>query len=155
MWQKIFVALLVGCFSVVSTPCTAHAAVWGGFDVTRVNYAGGTLDGSAHDSLRALIVANGDSVTAMTSTLTPAYLSGIDIFYTSLARVGGPVLSAAEQAALQAWIASGGTLIVSGDVFNLPFYESFTSFYGVTGYTDLGLAGGATSTVYPHPLTAP
>ena len=54
--------------------------------------------------------------------------------------------------ALQNWIGGGGTLIVTADIFPLAAYESFTSAYGITGYTDLGHMGVG-YTVATHPVT--
>lgn len=127
--------------------------VWGSFDASRINYGGGELNGSAHTTLRSIINANMGTVAAGTSTLTATYLSGVDVFYTSLLNTGTGALSVAEQGALQGWIAGGGTLIVTADIFPLPAYESFTSFYGITGY--VGASGpGTGNTVASHALTA-
>jgi hypothetical protein len=109
--------------------------------------------GSEHDLLRAIIGANDGTVAAMTSTLTAAYLSGIDVFYTSLLNTTTGTLSGAEQTALANWIAAGGTLIVTADIFPLAAYESFTSVYGVTGYTALSNAGTG-APVAAHDITA-
>jgi hypothetical protein len=132
--------------------------VWGCFDITRVNYAGGVLDtGTSHVNLRAIITANGGSVAAATPTLTPAYLAGVNVFYTSLLRNSAvSTLSAAEQSALQAWIAAGGTLIVTGDIYALPGYDSFTAFYGVTGWTSIstcGTGGSPADVLAAHAVT--
>lgn len=126
--------------------------VWGSFDATRINYSSGTLTGAAHATLRSLIEATGGTVAAPTSQLTPAYLSGVDIFYTSLLSTSTGALSGAEQSALHDWIAAGGVLIVTSDILSLPAYESFTAYYGVTGYSALGHVG----TGYPvasHAIT--
>ncbi len=145
----ILASLAIGLLA----PATADAAVWGSFDGTRVNYAGGVLStGPEHSSLRNIITGNGDTLAASTGTLTDMYLSGVDVFYTSLLNNGAPVLSPAEQLALTDWVAAGGTLIVSGDIFPLPFYESFTMPFGVTGWVDTG-ASTATPSVM-HPITA-
>jgi cysteine-rich repeat protein len=135
------------------TPAIAHAAVWGGFDTSRVNYTEATLaTGTVHASLRALILANGDTIAPATGTLTEPYLAGVDVFYTSLLANGGPVLSGAEQAALQGFVADGGTLIVTSGFLSLPFYESFTASFGVTGWMESNSGGDAT-TAAMHPLT--
>ncbi|OPL19867.1 MAG: hypothetical protein AVO35_02525 [Candidatus Aegiribacteria sp. MLS_C] len=127
--------------------------VWGSFDATRINYAEGTLDGSAHTVLVGIIQANGGTIASSTSTLNETYLGGVDVFYTSLLNTSTGTLSPAEQTALQSWIASGGVLIVTGDIFPLAAYESFTSFYGVTGYTAIS-GSGIGYPVGSHPLTA-
>jgi MYXO-CTERM domain-containing protein len=139
---------------VLLAPVTASAAVWGSFDGTRVNYAGGVLTtGADHDDLRAIIAANGDTLAPATGSLTAVYLAGVDVFYTSLLNTGAPVLSLAEQAALQAWVVGGGTLVVTGDIFPLPFYESFTAQFGITGWAQTG-AGTAVPSGAMHTLTA-
>jgi cysteine-rich repeat protein len=139
---------------VLLAPVTARAAVWGSFDGTRVNYAGGVLtDGTDHEELRAIIAANGDTLAPATGSLTGVYLAGVDVFYTSLLNTGAPVLSMAEQTALQAWVTAGGTLVVTGDIFPLPFYESFTAPFGITGWAQTG-AGTAAPSGAMHPLTA-
>jgi cysteine-rich repeat protein len=144
--------LAVGMF-VMALPGTAEAAVWGGFDGTRVNYAGGVLaTGVDHDEMRLLIGAAGHTIAPPTPTLTAPYLAGVDVFYTSLLNTGAPVLSGAEQAALASWISSGGTLVVTGDIFPLPFYESFTSPFGITAWIDT--AAGLASPSAVHPITA-
>lgn len=133
----------------------AHAqtgCLWGSFDASRINYAAGPLTGTAHSVLRGIIAANGGVVAPAAPALTAAYLASVDVFYTSLLSTGTGTLSAAEQAALQAWITGGGTLIVTGDIFPLPAYESFTAFYGVTNYQALTTAGLGT-TVGAHPIT--
>ena len=108
---------------------------WGSFDASRINYSGGALTQWDHNTMRGIIESNGGVIAAPTSTLTAAYLGGVDVFYTSMLHTRTGTLSAAEQAALQGWISTGGTLIVTADIFPFPAYESFTSFYGVTGYT--------------------
>ncbi|MDP6719931.1 MAG: S8 family serine peptidase, partial [Pirellulaceae bacterium] len=114
-------------------------AVWGSFNASRINYSGGVLsNGSAHDVLRSVISGEGDTIASSTSQLTASYLSGVDVFYTSLLNTSTGTLSGAEQTALQDWVAAGGTLIVTADIFPLGAYESFTAAYGVTGYAALG-----------------
>ncbi|MCA9651995.1 MAG: hypothetical protein H6712_35300 [Myxococcales bacterium] len=131
-------------------PAAAQAAVWGGFSGGRINYADGVVaTGGAWDDLRAELMANGDTLAPPTAVLDAAYLGGVDVFITSLLNAAGPNLSAAEQTALQDWIASGGTLIVTADANPLPGYEAFTSAYGVT---DLDPALMVTFTVGPDAL---
>jgi hypothetical protein len=137
----------------VSGLLLAQPCNWGSFDQTRINYPAGTLTGTAHTQLVSIIEAQGGTVVSPTPILDAAYLGGVDVFYTSLLSQTTGVLSNAEQTALQNWITGGGTLIVTADIFPLPAYESFTSFYGVTGYTALTHSG----TGYPvasHPITA-
>lgn len=131
---------------------SAQQCVWGSFDASRINYSAGPLTGSAHSTLRTIIMANGGTIGPATPVLDAAYLSQVDVFYTSLLSTSTGVLSAAEQTALHNWIAGGGTLIVTADIFPLPAYESFTAFYGVTGYT--ALSNNTTGNVVAaHPIT--
>ena len=73
----------------------------------------------------------GGTIATSTATLTAGYLSGIDAFYTSLLNSS---LSAAEQTALQDWVAASGILIVSADASRNAQYDSFVSVYGVTNW---------------------
>ncbi|RJP31592.1 MAG: hypothetical protein C4547_15395 [Phycisphaerales bacterium] len=130
-----FVSAAMLCLCI--TPAAMSQAVWGGFDATRINYGSGTLDGSAHAGLRAVIAENDGVVGAMTAELTDDYLSGVDVFYTSLLSRSTGVLSQPEQEALGRFIGRGGTLIVTADIFPLEAYESSTAQFGVTGYRAL------------------
>lgn len=144
---------------VIVTACALASAaqaecVWGSFDSTRINYPDGVLNGSAHTTLAGIINAGGGTLAASTSTLTAAYLSSVDVFYTSLFRTdGASTLSAAEQAAVQSWFFAGGTLIVTADIFAPESYDSLTSFLGVTNYNPLSNGGNAT-VINSHALTA-
>jgi len=149
--RLLFSLAVVVVVAACSVPASA-SVTWGSFDISRINYSGGPLTGSAHSGLRGIITANDGVIGAATGTLTAGYLGGVDVFYTSLLNTGTGALSASEQAALQNWVAAGGTLIVTADIWPLAAYESFTSTYGVTGYTDLGdIAVG--STVAAHSIT--
>ncbi len=129
------------------------SVVWGSFDDSRINYASGPLNGSAHVRLRGIIEANGGVVAAGTPTLTTEYLEGVDVFYTSLLDWDTGVLSGTEQAALQQWVADGGTLIVTADLQPMEGYESFTSVYGVTDYHNVSSSDTCHS-VASHMITA-
>jgi len=118
-----------------STP--ALAEVWGGFDSSRVNYSAGVLTGSAHDTLRSVILAGGDTVGGLTSTITASYLSNIDVFYTSLLTNNSVPLSGAEQSALSSWVSSGGVLFITADIYNKTGYDSFGSVVGVGNFTNV------------------
>lgn len=153
--RTIASAGLIALASTLLTPQSVSAqAVWGSFDASRINYSGGVLNtGGEHSTLRNIIQANNGTLGPDTGTLTAAYLATVDVFYTSLLSTSTGVLSAAEQTALQDWITDGGTLIVTADIFPLPAYESFTSFYGVTGYTALSNSGNG-NVLNAHPITA-
>lgn len=131
--------------------------LWGSFDASRINYAGGVLtNGTSHVNMRNVIAANGGTLAPATPTLTAAYLARVQVFYTSLLNTSTGTLSAAEQTDLQNWVAAGGTLIVTGDIFPLPAYESFTAFYGVTGWTAISncaTGGSPANVVAAHPVT--
>ncbi|MEZ4444130.1 MAG: MYXO-CTERM sorting domain-containing protein [Polyangiaceae bacterium] len=150
--MKRSILVTAATLSLVTFTTPADALIWGGFDTTRVNYAGGVLTGTEHDGLRAAITGGGDVVGTLTGTLTASYLNTIDVFYTSLLTNNGVPLSNAEQTALQAWVGGGGVLIVSADIFNLPGYNSFTNFAGVTNFTNAG--SGPFMPVGTHPMVA-
>ncbi len=146
--MKYFLILLLIPVLAMAQPCN-----WGSFDATRINYSSGPLTGGAHTALVGIIVANGGTVISPTPVLDATYLGGVNVFYTSLLSTSTGALSGAEQTALQNWITGGGTLIVTGDIFPLAAYESFTAFYGVTNYTAISGSGNG----YPvasHPITA-
>jgi hypothetical protein len=137
----------------IALSAAAHSqTVWGSFDATRVNYAGGVLsNGASHTMMRNVITGTGATIAASTPTLTAAYLSGVDVFYTSLLADPDGALSAGEQTDLQNWIAGGGTLIVTADIFPTAAYNSFTSVYGVT-YSSISNTGTGNVTA-AHPIT--
>ena len=152
--MKSWITLALVLFIALPTVAAAQTGCrWGSFDASRINYGDGPLTGAAHTTLSTIITANGGTIAPATPALTAAYLGSVNVFYTSLLSTTTGALSAAEQAALQAWINAGGTLIVTGDIFPLPAYESFTQVYGVTGYTSIsGVANG--TTVNAHPIIA-
>jgi len=125
------VVLSVAPASAFTSTATAQT-IWGSFDGSRINYGAGPLTGSAHNTLRSIIEANDGDIGLPTASLTAEYLSGVDVFYTFLLSTSTGTLSGPEQTALQNWIADGGTLIVTADIFPLAAYESFTAAYGVT-----------------------
>lgn len=149
-WIAIALAL---CIALPTVAAAQTGCRWGSFDATRINYPDGPLTGAAHTTLSTIITANGGTIAPATPALTAAYLGSVNVFYTSLLSTTTGTLSAAEQAALQAWINAGGTLIVTADIFPLPAYESFTQVYGVTGYTAISGSGNGT-TVNAHPIIA-
>lgn len=144
----------------------AHAATWGSFIATRMAYATGPLTAESHDELRIMIADRGDVVGDPTGQLTAEYLDGVDVFYTAMLSDGtGPTaglpgtLSAAEQTALQDWVAAGGTLIVTADGNGLggPFaevYDSWTADYDVTAYDWIFDNGSGMPTGIEHPITS-
>ncbi|MEM6991481.1 MAG: MYXO-CTERM sorting domain-containing protein [Myxococcota bacterium] len=135
----------------------ASAATWGSFDSTRINYDEGCLSCPANATFASLITANGDTIAADTTQLTAVYLGGIDVFYTSMLSGKSGSLNAAEQTALQAWIAEGGTLIVSVEAIPEqmvgPAYDTFTSDYGVTAFMPTN-GSGSGSPLVAHPIVA-
>lgn len=147
-------SFLLALLSLLVLPVFASAqCVWGSFDGSRINYAIGPLNGDAHSNLRTIITTNGGSVAPGTPTLTDAYLSTVDVFYTSLLSNANGALSPAEQTSLQNWVAGGGTLIVTAD--NIPgAYETFTSAYGVSNYTLVGNINANGTVVAAHPITS-
>ncbi len=134
----------------------AQTCAWGSFDASRIHKpAGFRLDNGVYwGKLRNEIANAGGTVLAGTPTLTAGYLAQCDVFFTSILDDAAPALSNTEQGALSTWLSGGGTLIVSGLQIALPFYDSFTAPFGVTGYVgQTGLATG-TTTGGSHPLIA-
>ena len=118
--RVLFATVLLSVAPASAFTRTATAQInWGSFDGSRINYAAGQLTGSAHNTLRSIIEANDGDIVLPTASLTAEYLSGVDVFYTSLLSTSTGTLSGPEQTALQNWIADGGTLIVTADIFPL------------------------------------
>lgn len=133
----------------------AQGQVWGSFDTTRINYAGGVVNGGAeHTILAGMITGSGATLAPGTPVLDAAYLSGVDVFYTSLLRTTTQLLSAQEQTDLQAWFNAGGTLIVTAENTPGAGYDTFTSFLGVSGFGNGSTGSNLATTVAAHPLTA-
>ncbi|MEX1366357.1 MAG: myxococcus cysteine-rich repeat containing protein [Nannocystaceae bacterium] len=157
--------MLAAAMLAVALPsAAAHAATWGSFDASRMAYATGPLTGTVHAQLRGLIEANGDEVGPATGLLTPEYLETVDVFYTAMLSDGtGPsagslgTLSLDERAALEGFVAAGGTLVVTADSngFDGPYpivYDSWLSDYGVGDFAFVfSFATGMP--VVAHPLT--
>ncbi len=148
---------LIGISTAVAllTSGTQAQCVWGSFKSSRIEYAAGVLSAGAHIKLRSIITTNGGAIGVATSTLTPAYLAKVDVFYTSLLHRTKGKLSAAEQHALQAWFDAGGTMVVTGDTHSHDAYDSFTKWLGVSGWTaDQGSCRTNGTVVKAHPVTA-
>lgn len=138
---------------VFTTPIAAgQTCVWGSFDGSRINYADGPLTGVAHGALRGIINANGGTLAPATPTLTAAYLAGIDVFYTAMLSSSSGGLSATELAALQGWLSTGGTLIVTVEYSPLVHYNALMAPYGVS-FAQIAQQGVAT-VVGNHPITS-
>ena len=145
-------------------PELASAATWGSFSASRIAYVTGPLTGDVHTVLRGYIEDHGDTVAPATPELTSEYLATVDVFYTAMLSDGtGPTagalgtLSLSEQAALQEFIAGGGTLVITPDSngFDGPFplvYDSWLQDYGVTEFAFV-FAPGSGMTVVQHPIT--
>ncbi|MFG0317943.1 MAG: DUF4350 domain-containing protein [Planctomycetota bacterium JB042] len=132
---------------------TRGQCVWGSFDASRVNYAGGELVTGNHSTLRSIVTQAGGVLAPSTPTLTSSYLAGVDVFYTSLLSNSTGALSPAEQTALIGWVQGGGTLIVTGDIFPLAAYDSFTAPFGVTNYASISTSATGAPVPPVHPLT--
>jgi hypothetical protein len=134
---------------------SAFGQVWGSFDLSRVNYAGGVLNGGVgHTTLAGMITGTGATLAPSTPILDAAYLSGVDVFYTSLLRSTAQVLSPQEQTDLQAWFNAGGTLIMTSDSSTAAGTESFVGFLGFGGFGPGVGPGSATAIVVgSHPIT--
>jgi len=133
-------------------PSAASAAVWGGFDASRVNYSGGIIaTGDNHDTFRDRLALQGDTVAAPTGLFSPAYLNTVDVFYTSLANSSASPISSGEQLALSNWVAAGGVFIISADIFNEQLYNSYGAAFGIGPFVDSASSVPAT-TNNSHPL---
>ncbi|MCB9871793.1 MAG: hypothetical protein H6837_18205, partial [Planctomycetes bacterium] len=129
---------------------------WGSFDGTRLNYAGGQLATGSYGTLRSEIARFGGTLRPPTAVLTAAYLAQCDVFFTSaLSTAANASLTAAEQSALQGWVANGGRLVVTGDIVANAFYNDFTAWLGVTFSGSSGSNNGkpVAPTVTDHPVT--
>ncbi len=146
------VLVLLSFASVLGASASAQSCVWGSFDTTRLLNSHSLLIGPLTGYLRAEIAEHGGVVGPITPTLTPEYLSTVDVFFTSRLADGAD-LSSSEQAALQAWLAGGGTLFVSVGTFGHAAYESFTQPYGVGGYSTV-TGFGIGHPIGSHPITA-
>jgi len=157
--------LLVGGLLLTALPMrSADAASWGSFDISRMAYSAGTLNGTVHSELRTLIGDNDDEIAPTTGTLTPEYLATVDVFYTGMLSDGtGPsagelgTLSLDERAALSDWLVAGGTLVITADSngFDGPFpivYESWLADYGVSDFSFV-FEPGVGQPVVVHPIT--
>lgn len=150
--QNTLKGLLVAAVLLVGSTQSGYAApiTWGGPDSSRASR--GLQFGGSYTDFKNAITANGGVIGAATPTIDAGYLSGIDVFYSNWSNSATGVLSGAEQAALGAWVNTGGTLIVSADIFNLPTYNSYGALFGITfapvsnGQTNVG-------PVSSHPIT--
>lgn len=98
----------------------------------------------------------GDTISfaASTTTATPAYLSGVDIFFTGLISFNANALSAAEVTALSSFIAGGGVVVAHGD--NTAFSATVDALLNVYGLDVDNGANNGSDTVTPtnasHPV---
>ncbi|GMV37808.1 MAG: hypothetical protein AMXMBFR61_23160 [Fimbriimonadales bacterium] len=105
--KRIF-AVLLPAFAV-----GVQAQVVGTFDNTRLMTEDMNLaSGDWLSGMRECFQSRGAPITT-TGTLTPAYLSGVTVFFTS--EFLNDVPSNDEVAAVVAWVQNGGTLIVTGE----------------------------------------
>lgn len=149
----VFGSIVLGFALLFSSGADGQSCSWGSFDASRTHKPGAFQfdTGALWTTLRAEIANNGGAVLSGAPVLSAGYLSQCDVFFTSILDDGNGPLSAAEQAALGSWLASGGTLIVAGLQISLGFYDSFTAPFGVTNY--VGSVGqGTGSTVGGHPI---
>lgn len=155
--QSVRVAALVGtgCLAIVGTTPFACAQSIGGFSVARGGiYAWET--GTATTNARGAILANFPATSfASSDTLSPAFLSTLDVLIIGSATAGNSAiapLSIAEQAALSSFVLSGGRaiLITDNSTFNGSAPAANNSIAAPFGVTPDGtLNGGQTSTMLP------
>jgi hypothetical protein len=148
------VMVLVGAVCLgTAAKASASPVTIGSFGPARINCGGCDLEfGSSYTGLRTTLSGRGDSIVSI-ATLSAASLAGVDVFYTSLLSISTGSLSAAEQAALVAWVAAGGTLFSAGDVsIWRPAYNTFLSPFGITEVAD-AVGGPAIVVAGPNPIT--
>lgn len=116
MAKYLIGAVLTVCLMVSNA---AQAAVIGGFSVgdSRSFSSYSIIDGGSFGALRNAALGAGHTLSAINGPFTSGYLNGIDVFFTGIVAIdGNPInLSTAEQSALTAWVAAGGTLFVVGE----------------------------------------
>ena len=90
-----------------------QAQVVGAFDNSRLTTEDMNLaTGDWLSGMRECFLSRGAPITT-TGTLTPAYLSGVTIFFTS--EFINQVPTQDEVNAMVAWVQAGGTLVVTGE----------------------------------------
>lgn len=133
----------------------AAAATIGSLDSTRT-YQDHYLTGSQLSDLRGAMVAGGHTVAAATGQVTAGYLETVDVFFTGLVdwsfSSDGRATSD-EIAALQDWVATGGTLVVGGD--NLLFAWNVNTWLEPFGLSQaFAVQNGGTWSAGDNPLLA-
>jgi hypothetical protein len=155
---------LLGCLAGAAlAPAPAAAFVVGGFDASR---GGFESLAPGEDSALATDIANAYPGTTFqfTPTLTPSFLSGVNVVILGVAytdHIAINPLSTAEQTALSNFVLGGGTALIFNDNsnFDLPFSvlanTSLTAPFGVT--VTGSLSGPLTAPIInPNgPLTGP
>lgn len=140
--------------TLAASPIAASAANVGSFDATRT-YLSYQLTGANYSVLRTSIEGAGHTVAAATGTITAAYLSGIDVFFSGLfendGNAGG-MATAPEIAALQSFVSAGGIAILLGE--NSGFVNNVNSWLSPFGVTNTGGGSGGTWAAGPDPLLA-
>lgn len=141
---------------VPTVTCSGAGLVIGTFDTTRSSTANVASGPFAQDA-RAAIAANFPGSSFLTSpTLTPQFLSQIDILLITADKtdtVGITPLSASEQTAMVNYVTSGGSAFLLADGFFLTAAQSLVSPFGVTLVND-GRSGflSVTPTTHLHPV---
>ena len=125
----------------LATNSSARAGITvGSFDAARAGFAN-LADGLFTSQLRASLYANFPGATiATTPTLTPAFLSSVDVMIVASANSGGGItpLSAAEQLALFNHVQGGGTAVILADEYvDHTSAQSLLTPFGITMADDL------------------
>ncbi|MEX5728105.1 hypothetical protein Ga0609869_001458 [Rhodovulum iodosum] len=136
MFKNLCFALAVAAVSAAP----AMAASIGSLDSSRT-YLSYQLDGGNYDDIRNAIINDGHSVTAGTGTVSAAYLAGLDVFYTGMLDTAS---TAPEIAALQSFVAAGGTLVIGADNTSVNSAGNYNSWFTPFGLsvTGNGASGG-------------
>jgi hypothetical protein len=151
--EALILTLALSAATLVASHAQAGLTV-GTFNYVRnglANFENGVLSTQA----RASLLANfpGSSITA-TDTLTPEFLSGIDVLFLVSAQydgVGITPLSAAEKTAVYNFVlGGGGAIMLAEDYADHPSAQSLVDPFGVT-IDDDGVGGLQACTIPSHP----
>jgi len=155
--NRIVLGLALVLFVISFSTVFAHPVV-GTFDSSRAttaNFLTGLFTGEARASFNAHFPG---ATFATSPTLTPGFLSGIDVLVIGSPKtdtVGINPLSVAEQTALLSFVQAGGNAFLVADGFSafIPAAQSMVQPFGMT-IVDDGLSGvlAATPTTHAHPV---
>ena len=128
--SSLFAAALFAAALITSTASAANT--WGSLDSSRLQSASDEFTTSSnHSGFRGKITGAGDTIAAPTSSITAAYLSGVDVFFTSMMSAAP---SGTELTDLSAWVSGGGICIVTCNDTNRTQTVSTFAQFGIEAY---------------------